>query len=391
MGKRSRLTLNRPSAGWFSFWAAVLLILPNCSIIVDGGSSAGPNLDPGSSPHSGAVFCDIELERRCATSDDIVMGTRLASAAEALVAGQADISNIALDDSPAKLADCSGVPEAIVFHDVFPRGTSACVNCGDTIPGTYANANEVCQARCHDLEMFGTMTSDGMFKPTNPPTADTIAFCTANARVSTNFPLNGCFEDTCTTAGMLENFEDPRRIPEEVGWVQENGVIADGGTLTRNKPTTGFSDAGASSSQRIARDDAFLEFIATETNTARTVALSSGPPPAGGITFTDMDFGLLLMDTGEIIALENGLQVGSFGLYAAESKFRLKLRDNFDGTATVSYVRITGSCVHGSPCNETVFYTSPNTIRYPVRVDAMFREQGGTVTEARIARIRRPS
>jgi hypothetical protein len=34
-----------------------------------------------------------------------------------------------------------------------------------------------------------------------------------------------------------------------------------------------------------------------------------------------------------------------------------------------------------------VFHTSPNAITYPVRIDAMFREQGGTVTEAHIAYI----
>jgi hypothetical protein len=227
-----------------------------------------------------------------------------------------------------------------------------------------------------------------MFIPANPPSVSTVAFCAVNARPSTNFPLDSCFEGACTTAGMLDpEFDDPRWIPEPVEWINLNGVSATGGTLTRTAPTTGFSDTGASSSQLIASGDGYLEFTAAETNTARTAALSSGPAPVI-LLFNEMDFGLLLMDTGEVIALENGLSVGTFGSYAAGDKFRLKVRDNFDTTATVSYARLTGPCVDGSPCNETVFHTSVNPIAYPVRVDAMFREQGGTITDARIVRIR---
>jgi hypothetical protein len=380
----SRLKAGWSSTGLFWFWAAVLLVLPNCSFDPE-RVGAGNNLNPGAEPHTAAVFCDIELERRCATAEDLAMGTRLASAAVALVAGQAG-TTIGLDDSPAALAACGG-PQAVVFQDLFPRGMPVCVNCGDIIPSVYADTAAVCQARCHDL--FGSVTANGTFDPQNPPTPETVAFCTTNARVSTNFPLNSCFEDSCTTAGTLrDDFADPRRIPEPVEWVDLNGVSASGGTLTRTAPTTGFSDAGASSSQLIASGDAYLEFTATETNTARTAGLTTGPPPPGGVTFFDIGFGLLLLDTGEILALESGLSVGNFGLYAAGDKFRLKLRDNHDTTATVSYARITGPCVDGSPCNETVFHTSASPISYPVRVDAMFREQGGTVTEARIARIR---
>jgi hypothetical protein len=384
MGNLLKSSGRHLSGGWFSFWAAALLILPNCGFSTPGLPDIN-NFDPGTPPHTGAIFCDIERARRCATPEDLAMGTRLASAAVALVAGQPG-TMIGIDDSPAALASCSGSPVAIVFEGSFPQGLPVCVNCGETIPIIYPDTDAACQVRCHDL--FGAMAPDGSFRPTIPPTADTIAFCAANARASTNVPLNGCFEDACTTAGtLLLDFADPRRIPEPVDWINLNGVSAAGGTLTRTAPTTGFSDAGASSSQLIAGGDAYLEFTATETNTARTAGLSSGPPPPGGITFNDIDFGLLLL-LDEILVVENGPAVSNFGLYAAGSKFRVKLRDNFDGTATVSYARITGPCVDGAPCNETVFHTSANPATYPVRVDAMFREQGGTITEARIARIR---
>jgi hypothetical protein len=387
MGMLSRVKLTRLSAGWFWFWAAALLVLPNCTFSVVGVPSLN-NLDRGSPPRTAAVFCDIELERRCATAMDLAMGTRLASAAVALVAGQ-EGTTIGLDYSPAKVTACGGVPEAVVFHDAFPRGTSVCLNCGEVIPALHMDAAAICQARCYDLTT--TMADDGTIIPEKPPTAETVARCATNARVSTNFPLNSCFEGACSMEGTLRlDFMDPRWIPEPVEWdpVTLNGVSAAGGTLIRTAPTTGFSDAGASSSQLIAGGDAFLEFTATETNTARTAGLSTGPPPPGFITFPDIGFGLLLMDTAEIIALENGLSVGTFGLYTAGEKFRLKLTDNLDGTATVSYSRLIGSCTDGKPCNETVFHTSANAITYPVRVDAMFREQNGTVTQARIAYIR---
>jgi hypothetical protein len=374
------------SGGWFSFWAAVLLILPNCGFSTSVSPGHGRNLNPGDAPHTNAVFCDIEMVRYCATPAELAIGTRLASAAVALVAGQAG-TNVGLDDSPEALARCAGVPEAVVFHEAFPRGTWVCLNCSDVFPSIHQDAAAVCQAQCHDL--FGTLTADSTVAPDKPPTAETIAFCSANARVSTNHSPDGCFRDACTPAGTRRmDFLDPRRLPEQVIWVNLNGVSTTApGNLTRTAPTTGFSDAGASSIQLIAKGDAYLEFTATETNTARTVGLSSGPPPPGFITFNDIGFGLLLLDNGEILALENGLSVGNFGPYAAGDKFRLKLRTNHDGTATVSYARITGPCEYGSPCNETVFHTSPNAITYPVRIDAMFREQGGTVTEAHIAYI----
>lgn len=313
------------------------------------------------------------------------MGTRLASAAVALVAGRAD-TLIGLDDSPTALAACGGGPQAVVFQGPFPQGLPVCVNCGETIPATYADANAACQAQCHDL--FGTTTPAGTLVPDNPPTAGTIAFCAANARASTNFPLDGCFDGACSMAGMLNpDFPDPRRIPEPVEWINLNGVTAAGGTLTRTAPFTGTFDAGASSSQLITAGDGYVEFTATETNTIRIAGLSSGPPP-GSLTFNDIGFGIELYNTGEIFVFENGSAVNTFGAYTTGQKFRVKVQDRFDGTATVSYARINGPCTDGSPCSETVFFTSANTVTYPVRVDAMFFELGATVTEARMVRIR---
>ena len=65
----------------------------------------------------------------------------------------------------------------------------------------------------------------------------------------------------------------------------------------------------------------------------------------------------------------------------------MKLLDNFDGTATVSYSRIVGACVPGMPCNEIVFYEHVGAHAvYPLRVDTSFREQNGTLANVSIVR-----
>jgi hypothetical protein len=339
----------------------------------------------GDLPRTSAIFCDIERPpgRRCATAADLESAIRLNDAAIALVAGRTSI--LGLDDSPAALGRCAGQPEVVEFHGPFPEGSPVCLNCG-TIgpsPAPHASNADVCTALC--LDLFATDDVN------DPPSAEALAFCTpARVRVSTNFPSTGCFDDACNTMGGLRvTFDDPRRHPEPVDWINLDGVSATGGTVTRTAPTTGFADAGASSSQLIAGGDGYLEFTVSEITTARAAGLSSGAPPPGGIEFGDIGFGILLFDTGEIHVIENGLSVGTFGLYVAGDRFRVKLRDNFDGTAAVSFARVTGPCVDGSPCSEAALEPPGTfTATYPVRVDAMIREQNGTVTDARIVRIR---
>ena len=370
--------------GWF--WAAVLLILPNCGFRTSFVPGPGNNFDPGSSPHSSVVFCDIvqPAGRHCATAAEQAAGVRLASAAMALVAGQ---TGIGLDDSPAALARCGGEPEAVLFQAAFPEGLPVCLNCAETIvSGAYADANAVCQARCHDF--FGTTEVEGSLTPDNPPTAETVAFCAANAHASTNFPLNACYEDACLTSGTLRlDFADPRRIPEPVTWRDLIGASAAGGSLTRTAATSGLWDAGAASTQLITGGDGYVEFTATETTLARMAGLSSGAPPDTDANFTNIGFGIDLFSNGEISVFESGILVSTFGAYASGEKFRVKVKDNFDGTATITYVRLTGPCVDGMPCNETVFHTSSVAGAYPFRVDSSLFDQGATLTDVRLVRI----
>jgi hypothetical protein len=58
------------------------------------------------------------------------------------------------------------------------------------------------------------------------------------------------------------------------------------------------------------------------------------------------------------------------------------------GTATVTYVQIDGVCVDGKPCNGHEIYPSDKPAHYPLRVDSSFHDQGATLTNVRLVRIK---
>jgi hypothetical protein len=366
-------SVRRLRAGWF--WPLVLLALPNCKFEV-GGLGPLPNLNPGPLPHSDVVFCDIEkfMGRHCASADEKLNGIRLAAAAIFLASGQKNA--IGLDYSPAALLRCGGEPEAVTFQGPFPDGTPVCLNCGAAIPAFHADPTAVCVAQCRDL-----ISSGG---PPTPP--DSLVFCTANAHVSTNF--TGCVANACTTEGTLRtDFVDQRREHEFVTWQNLIGAGAAGGTLSRSAVTSGMWDAGATSSEVITAGDGYVEFTASEVDKARVGGLSNGPPPDTAPSFTDIDFGIALGVGGSVNIFEHGTPKGAFGTYVSGDRFRVRVKDNFDGTAVVSYSKISTPCAVGTPCDESVFYTSLIAGNYPFRVDAALFDQNATLTAVHLVRI----
>ena len=377
--------------GWL--WPFVLLALPTCGLET-GGTGPALVLNKGDSPHTSAIMCDIEkyqgVTRRCATAQDLAIGISLSAAAEALVTGQK--SNVGLDYSSAAQAACgAGNPQAIDFQGQFPNGFAACLNCGGVIPSIYADGNAVCEAQCED----STNYTEG----TKPP--DIPAFCSANAHVSTNFGVHDCYANACTSGGNSDpNFADPRINPEPVDWsVNPTGVSAAGPNLTRTAATTGTGtsdfNAGAASSQSIAKGDGYVEFEASENNLSHVIGLSTGTGADNNPGLGDINFAISLNLDGRFYILEGGTLVmgpdvnGSFGTYSPGERFRVSLKDHNDGTAQVSYSRITGPCTPGNPCNESVFHTDGGfPAGYPLRVDASFREQNATLANVSIVRIK---
>jgi hypothetical protein len=396
------------AVGWL--WLAVLLVLPACDRVfgLDEVRPGVPNLNQGTPPRTLPIFCDIESMqqgRHCASGDEVASLLSRAHAAVDLVNGQAG-GNAALDYSAdARTASgCGAMPVVVPFDTSFPQGSPVCVKSLDIIgPGlAYSDPNGVCVAMCEDLN-GGTV---------NNTSAAVATFCAQHARASTNYPLGdptlfgfGGFQGACTAEGVLRaDFDDPsnpvlldpRRTPEPVAWQNLSGVVISGGasnTLTRTTPTDGNFGAGAASKQTIIAGDGYVQFTATETNLARLGGLSIGNGSNDTMpNFSNINFAIDLFSDGQFYVFEKGqIQTGPngfpFGTYAPGDRFRVSVKDNFDGTAIVRYSRVAGPCNPGTSCAETVFYTSTVPGSYPLYADSSFKEQGATLDDVRLVRI----
>ena len=123
------------------FWPLVLLALPNCMLDFD---SVGPQpgaFDPGPSPASNAIMCEIPMrdaeDDECATQQDVDEGISFSAAATALVEGRNN--PVALDFRPDALAACNGMPRRKQFNGTYPDGLTVCLNCGTQIPAVYGD------------------------------------------------------------------------------------------------------------------------------------------------------------------------------------------------------------------------------------------------------------
>lgn len=399
-------TVKRSSLGWLLPLA--FLALPDCSF--DGRPQPDPNLDRGDAPHRAVLFCDIEQRqahpRRCATDVDLALGTRLESAALSLTRDTNQY--VALDYRPQAAAEsglsCSpGTPVAITFYDPFPRGTPLCLNASQVLgPGhTYADANAACLAAC--LDKFGSY-DNGTFLPDNPPTWGNVIYCSQYARASTNVGqpwVNFAFLGACTEAGAVRaDFVDPRRVPEAVHWRDKIGTKTSGSasnTLYRTAAETGEFDAGAASVQSITQGDAYVEFTATETATARALGLSVGAAssatPDADPTIAGIGYAVRLGLLGNIDIQEGGVDVpppgpGGFGQYSAGDHIRIALKDNLDGTASISYYWIPAACSSSPSCTGTLLRSGAGPAPYPFRADASIRTQNATLGDIEMVRIK---
>ena len=386
------------AVGWF--WPLVLLVLPDCGFQAGSTTSTPPpNLNPGTGSPTSVVFCDIEppiFGRHCASPEEVAQGVRIADGAVALNNGS--VSAIAIDDSPAALAACSGTPQAVQFYGAFPNGYASCVTAGDIGPGgNYSNTDALCAAQCEDF--FGETDSSGTLTPDNPPDPSVAAWCQANAHAhaSTNFPETPLtssldFTSGCTTGGAFNTtFADPRRAREAVVWRDGVNVAASGNTLTKNAGMTTAFDAGADSSQTIAvGSDGFVDFVSGENTKAKFLGLSTGSPPEPNVDFHHIGFAIELSNDETISIWESGTEVKhQIAPYNAGDHFRVHVQASSDGTtATVTYTQIpaANACVDGQACNEQLLYTSTAHPPYPFRVDASLEDLNGTLT-AQLVRI----
>ena len=106
--------------GWF--WPLALLTFPMCALFVEFEIEDPPPFafDPGPSPVSSAIMCDIPKFNgsRCADADEAADGMSLAHGAIALNLGETN--PLVLDFSSDATAACGGLPKLIEFTDRFP-------------------------------------------------------------------------------------------------------------------------------------------------------------------------------------------------------------------------------------------------------------------------------
>jgi hypothetical protein len=383
-----------------AFWLSVLFVLPNCTL-ERGGLGPFTNLYKGY-PQNDLIRCDIEKPdgRHCSTAEERARGIRLSEAAIALVEGRS--SDVGLDDSAAALAACGGQPQAVYFQGPFPQGFSVCLNCAGVIGiPSQPDVTAACQKQC--LDFFGTTDSDGSFQPNLSPDMATINFCNAVSKPSTNTANDTCFLGACTDGAESASFIDPRRNTEPVIWADLIGVAtggADGNDLTRTAATTMTFDAGAVSQQWITKGDAYVEFSASSNDKTHLLGLTSIPGCAPPCTDTDPGFASIgfafslgndslvyILESGTI--LTNPVGGGStWGTYSVGERFRIRVRDNGNNTATISYARVTGACTPGTVCAQETIHTHVGTVQYPLRVDTSSFEQNATLVNVRLARIK---
>jgi hypothetical protein len=374
----------------------------------------GPDCPPveqfetGTAPISDKLLCEIrepveKLVDSCATPADIAnaMILGMPQGATALATGKG--STIALDWSDNAKAICGGGPLKVTFlgGGKFPDGSEVCINATQQIPMVYATPEKACRVKCQDLINFGTG-----FKP-----ADVAQYCIDNTRVATNYSLAD-FANACTPGGTPDpNFPDPRKLPEPVKWTDQTGTDDNAGsnTLTRTAATTGIAlsdyNAGAASEQIIAAGDAWVEFHVPENDGGHLLSLRTsldgmGQPCYVATNCVDTDpgfddLGILLVLYHDGIVYMNASQpapavLGTFGPYLPLERFRVRATDKHDGTAELSFSRLTdpSPCVPGTVCAEDVFYTHPTPIAYPLRVDTSLRVQSTSIANVNVVRIK---
>jgi hypothetical protein len=367
--------------GWFA-WPLALLALPNC-ILETGGLGIPPTFQGGPEPQSDAIMCDIPKvpgpDGDCANSTETGFGLPLERAAVALAQGQSQ--SLALDFSDEATTACGGSPRKVEFYGPFPDGYTVCLNCGTQMPVPYATATAACIAKCIDLVEYGE------FEPPGGATK----YCQDNAKVSTNFDDNTCFDDVCSSGGTLKpDFKDPRREQESVKWVDVIGAADADNDLTRNTPPSGDFDAGATSDQKIGHGDAWVEFEAGQADTGHVVGLSTDAGADANPAIEDVAFGIRLRGSGEFSIVESGIDVSAIlGNYVAGERFRVRVTDNRDGTATISYTRLIGACTPGTVCNEVqIGSQTAASPSYPLRAYARLAGDGSSVLNVTLVRIK---
>jgi PKD repeat protein len=147
----------------------------------------------------------------------------------------------------------------------------------------------------------------------------------------------------------------------EVLWIHVVGVAPTGNDLIK---TGGVGwNAGAISSKAIVSGDGFALFGTKETDRNKVIGLGNIDTNQSN---TDVEWGILLSDTGTYQASESGVLRGPSGTYTPADRFMVAVQ-----SGVVKYFK-----------NGTLFYTSTVAPRYPLSVDTSLFNLNATVADA---------
>lgn len=147
------------------------------------------------------------------------------------------------------------------------------------------------------------------------------------------------------------------------GWTAVTGATVSETSVTK-QAATGWN-AGAVSKKTLRSGDGFMEFVHEGSPTHRTVGLTAA---TAAMSYGDLDFGLLLTDTGTLSVYEGETHKGDFGSYASGDRLRITVAGG-----KVRYWR-----------NDTLLYTSARVPSYPLRAATAMFTAGATISEVRL-------
>jgi hypothetical protein len=146
---------------------------------------------------------------------------------------------------------------------------------------------------------------------------------------------------------------------QNVAWTNAIGVSVSGNTITKTA-STGWSNAGAVSTQSIASGDGFVEFTPTQ-YAYRMFGLSNGDSDQ---SYPDIDFALYPDANQALSVYEGGNGIAFVGYYAIGDRLRVAVEGG-----VVKYRK-----------NGELLYTSSASPTYPLLVDTAIHDSGSTIT-----------
>ncbi|HEY6805045.1 MAG TPA: RHS repeat-associated core domain-containing protein [Pyrinomonadaceae bacterium] len=152
---------------------------------------------------------------------------------------------------------------------------------------------------------------------------------------------------------------------ENVVWNNALGVTVSSNNLTRTASGDNWDNAGAASTQTLARGDGYFEFTAAQANKYLMCGLNNSDNDR---SYAEIDFAIYLQDSGYLSVYQSGTNVYTSGAsaYTTGDVFRVAIE-----SGVVKYKK-----------NGTVFYTSAVSPTYPLQADATIYSNGGGLTNA---------